>query len=72
VLVLEVILVLKDEKTRKSHLIEQRAEKCMMKFLTEKTFSFFGENIFLAKNMAPSINVGRAPYMVTSWDASFS
>ena len=46
--------------------------KCMMKFLTAKTFSFFGENIFLAKNMAPSINVGRAPYMVTSWDASFS
>ena len=47
--------------------------KCMMRFLAEKSFfTFFGENFFLAKNMALSINVGRAPYMVTSWGASFS
>ena len=30
-----------------------------------KLSQFFGENVFLAKNVAPSINVGRAPYMVT-------
>ena len=47
--------------------------KCMMRFLAEKSFfTFFGENVFLAKNVAPSINVGRAPYMVTSWGAPFS
>jgi len=37
-----------------------------------KLSQFFGENVFLAKNVAPSINVGRAPYMVTSWGAPFS
>ena len=37
-----------------------------------ENFQFFGENVFLAKNVAPSINVGRAPYMVTSWGAPFS
>ena len=43
--------------------------KCMMQ---RKLSQFFGENVFLAKNVAPSINVGRAPYMVTSWGAPFS
>ena len=38
----------------------------------ENFFTFFGENIFLAKNVALSINVGRAPYVVTSWGAPFS
>ena len=46
--------------------------KCMMKFPQRKLSQFFGENVFLAKNVAPSINVGRAPYMVTSWGAPFS
>ena len=62
----------KREKEKKpSDRIEGR--KVWWKSPRDKSFfTFFGENIFLAKNLAPSINVGRAPYMVTSWGASFS
>ena len=46
--------------------------KVWRKSSARKLSQFFGENVFLAKNVAPSINVGRAPYMVTSWGAPFS
>ena len=61
----------REKEKKPSDRIEGR--KVWWKSPREKSFfTFFGENIFLAKNVAPSINVGRAPYMVTSWGAPFS
>jgi len=57
-----------NEKSKKKPPMIDNALGGMKEISARKVFTFFGENIFLAKNMALSINVGRAPYMVTSWD----
>ena len=62
----------KREKQEKATDDRQRSGKYERNLCAEKVYTFFGKNIFLAKNVALSINVGRAPYMVTSWGAPFS
>ena len=62
----------KREKQEKATDDRQRSGKYERNLRAEKVYTFSGKNIFLAKNVALSINVGRAPYMVTSWGASFS
>ena len=49
------------EKQEKATDDRQRSGKYERKLRAEKVYTFFGKSIFLAKNVALSINVGRAP-----------
>jgi len=56
----------KREKQEKATDDRQRSGKYERNLRAEKVYTFSGKNIFLAKNVTLSTNVGRPPYMVTS------